>query len=155
MLSALGDATPDGIRCAVPVRPTRGPVQSALLALPACPLAVCAGRLCAGRLGSGRWMTGRGATSAAKTTAVLDALRPMMREVVLSGTASGVADRGEVCGKTSTAEFGGNTPPDAHGWFVGYRLGGPQGDIAFALLVEGGSSSSAAVAVTGALLGGL
>jgi cell division protein FtsI/penicillin-binding protein 2 len=87
--------------------------------------------------------------------AVLDALRPMMREVVLSGTATALGDRGEVYGKTGTAEFGTNTPPDAHGWFMGYQLAGPQGDIAFAVLVEGGQSSSAAVGVTDAFLGGL
>ena len=36
---------------------------------------------------------------------------------------------------------------------MGYQLGGPQGDIAFAVLVEGGQSSSTAVAVTDAFLG--
>ncbi|MGY1609066.1 penicillin-binding transpeptidase domain-containing protein [Geodermatophilus sp. SYSU D00700] len=87
--------------------------------------------------------------------AVLDQLRPMMRQVVLSGTATELGDRGEVHGKTGTAEFGSNTPPDAHGWFMGYQLAGPQGDIAFATLVEGGGSSSTAVAVTDAFLGGL
>jgi cell division protein FtsI/penicillin-binding protein 2 len=87
--------------------------------------------------------------------AVLDALRPMMRQVVLTGTATALADRGEVYGKTGTAEYGSNTPPDAHGWFMGYQLGGPQGDIAFAVLVEGGQSSSVAVAVTDAFLGAL
>jgi cell division protein FtsI/penicillin-binding protein 2 len=87
--------------------------------------------------------------------AVLDALRPMMREVVLSGTAKALAGHGEVYGKTGTAEFGSNTPPDAHGWFMGYQLGGPQGDVAFAVLVEGGQSSSTAVAVTDAFLGAL
>jgi cell division protein FtsI/penicillin-binding protein 2 len=86
---------------------------------------------------------------------VLDALRPLMRAVVTSGTASELADRGEVYGKTGTAEYGGNTPPDAHGWFMGYQLGGPAGDIAFAVLVEGGQSSAVAVGVTDALLGAL
>jgi cell division protein FtsI/penicillin-binding protein 2 len=86
---------------------------------------------------------------------VLESLRSMMREVVLSGTAKALAGRGDVYGKTGTAEFGSNTPPDAHGWFMGYQLGGPQGDIAFAVLVEGGQSSSTAVAVTNAFLGGL
>jgi cell division protein FtsI/penicillin-binding protein 2 len=83
---------------------------------------------------------------------VLDALRPMMRQVVLTGTARALAGRGEVYGKTGTAEFGSNTPPDAHGWFMGYRPGGPQGDLAFAVLVEGGQSSSTAVGVTDAFL---
>jgi cell division protein FtsI/penicillin-binding protein 2 len=86
---------------------------------------------------------------------VLDALRPMMRQVVLSGTAKALSGRGEVYGKTGTAEFGSNTPPESHGWFMGYRLGGPQGDIAFAVLVEAGRSSSAAVGVTDAFLGAL
>ncbi|RBY79710.1 penicillin-binding transpeptidase domain-containing protein [Blastococcus sp. TF02A-26] len=96
-----------------------------------------------------------GAAPAGPAPAVLDALRPMMREVVLSGTASALADRGEVYGKTGTAEFGQATPPESHGWFVGYQLAGPQGDIAFAVLVEAGQSSSAAVGVTDAFLGGL
>jgi cell division protein FtsI/penicillin-binding protein 2 len=96
-----------------------------------------------------------GPTPAAPDKAVLDALRPMMREVVLSGTATALTDRGEVFGKTGTAEFGTNTPPDAHGWFMGYQLRGPQGDLALAVLVEGGQSSSLAVGVTDAFLGGL
>jgi len=96
-----------------------------------------------------------GATPPGPQPQVLDPLRSMMREVVLSGTAKALAGRGEVYGKTGTAEFGSKTPPDAHGWFMGYQLGGPQGDIAFAVLVEGGQSSSTAVAVTGAFLGGL
>jgi cell division protein FtsI/penicillin-binding protein 2 len=96
-----------------------------------------------------------GPTPAGPGQPVLDALRPLMRQVVLSGTASALADRGEVFGKTGTAEYGNNTPPDSHGWFMGYQLAGPQGDIAFAVLVEGGQSSSTAVAVTDAFLGAL
>lgn len=96
-----------------------------------------------------------GAAPAGPGQAVLDQLRPMMREVVLSGTATGLADRGEVYGKTGTAEFGNNVPPDSHGWFVGYQLGGPQGDLAFAVLVEAGQSSSVAVTVADAFLAGL
>ncbi|SSC24984.1 Beta-lactamase/transpeptidase-like, partial [Klenkia terrae] len=96
-----------------------------------------------------------GAAPAGPGQAVLDQLRPMMRQVVLSGTATGLAGQGEVYGKTGTAEFGTNTPPDSHGWFVGYQLGGPQGDIAFAVLVEAGQSSSVAVQVADAVLGGL
>ncbi|TFV83492.1 penicillin-binding protein [Blastococcus sp. CT_GayMR16] len=96
-----------------------------------------------------------GAAPAGPGQQVLDALRPMMRQVVLTGTAKALADRGEVFGKTGTAEYGSNTPPDSHGWFMGYRLGGAQGDLAFAVLVEGGQSSSTAVAVTDAFLGAL
>jgi cell division protein FtsI/penicillin-binding protein 2 len=38
-----------------------------------------------------------------------------------------------VYGKTGTAEFGTANPPTTHAWFIGYR-----GDVAFAVLVEGG-----------------
>ena len=96
-----------------------------------------------------------GPAPAGPPAGVIDGLRPMMRQVVLSGTARALADRGEVYGKTGTAEYGTSTPPDAHGWFMGYQLDGPAGDIAFAVLVEGGQSSSAAVAVTDAFLAGL
>ena len=86
---------------------------------------------------------------------VLEAVRGLMRAVVESGTATELRDRGQVFGKTGTAEFGEKTPPDSHGWFTGFQLGGPQGDIAFATLVEGGQSSRVAVGVTDAFLGGL
>ncbi len=65
--------------------------------------------------------------------AVLDTLRPMMRAVVTSGTAAGVGFPPGVYGKTGTAEYGNGPHPPAHGWFIGY-----QGDLAFAVLVEGG-----------------
>ena len=55
----------------------------------------------------------------------------MMRAVVTSGTAAGVGFRAGVFGKTGTAEYG--TGTQSHGWFIGYR-----GDVAFAVLVEGG-----------------
>ena len=75
---------------------------------------------------------------------------------MLSGTATALADRGEVYGKTGHRRVRRrDTPPDSHGWFVGYQLGGPQGDIAFAVLVEAGQSSSVAVEVTDAFLGAL
>jgi Penicillin binding protein transpeptidase domain/NTF2-like N-terminal transpeptidase domain len=65
--------------------------------------------------------------------AILDTLRPMMRAVVTSGTAAGVGFPAGVYGKTGTAEYGTGNPPASHGWFIGYR-----GDMAFAVLVEGG-----------------
>ena len=65
--------------------------------------------------------------------AILLALRPMMRAVVTSGTAAGVGFPPGVYGKTGTAEYGTGPHPSAHGWFIGYR-----GDLAFAVLVEGG-----------------
>ncbi|MEV2275434.1 penicillin-binding transpeptidase domain-containing protein [Nocardiopsis sp. NPDC049922] len=65
-----------------------------------------------------------------------EAIRPMMRAVVTDGTASEAGFQGEVYGKTGSAEFGtadedGELP--THAWMVGY-----QGDVAFALVVEGG-----------------
>jgi cell division protein FtsI/penicillin-binding protein 2 len=86
---------------------------------------------------------------------VLDQLRPMMRQVALTGTARALAGFRAVYGKTGTAEFGNATPPQAHGWFMGYQLGGPQGDLAFAVLVEGGNTSTTAVDVTHAFLSAL
>ena len=65
--------------------------------------------------------------------AVLAALRPMMRAVVTSGTAAGVGFGPGVYGKTGTAEYLVGTHLRSHGWFIGYR-----GDLAFAVLVEGG-----------------
>ena len=65
--------------------------------------------------------------------AVLNSLRPMMRAVVTSGTAAGVGFGPGVYGKTGTAEYGSGPNPPSHGWFIGYR-----GDLAFAVLVEGG-----------------
>lgn len=75
----------------------------------------------------------------------LDQLRPMMREVVLSGTATQLRGSGEVAGKTGTAQFGDGT--HAHGWFVGYR-----GDVAFAVLITDAGASAPAVEVARSFL---
>jgi hypothetical protein len=64
---------------------------------------------------------------------ILNTVRPMMRAVVTSGTAANVGFQAGVFGKTGTAEFGSAQNPRAHAWFVGYR-----GNLAFAVLVEGG-----------------
>jgi hypothetical protein len=71
------------------------------------------------------------AKSHAISPAILGTLRPMMRAVVTSGTAAGVGFPPGVYGKTGTAQYG--TGAHSHGWFIGYR-----GDVAFAVLVEGG-----------------
>ena len=70
------------------------------------------------------------------TPKMLDALRPMMRLVVTSGTARDLDGSGDVRGKTGEAEFNGGS----HAWFAGYR-----GDMAFAALIVGGGSSEYAV----------
>jgi cell division protein FtsI/penicillin-binding protein 2 len=46
-----------------------------------------------------------------------------------------------VHGKTGTAEFGNANPPQTHAWFTGY-----QGDLAFAVVVEGGGFGAKAAA---------
>ncbi|HZT67746.1 MAG TPA: penicillin-binding transpeptidase domain-containing protein [Acidimicrobiales bacterium] len=66
--------------------------------------------------------------------ATQSALRDMMRAVVTGGTGTAANLPGvPVFGKTGTAEFGHDTPPQTHAWFIGFR-----GDLAFAVLVEGG-----------------
>jgi cell division protein FtsI/penicillin-binding protein 2 len=64
---------------------------------------------------------------------ILATLRPMMRAVVTIGTAAGVGFPSGVYGKTGTAEYGTGKHLQSHGWFIGY-----DGDVAFAVLVEGG-----------------
>lgn len=63
------------------------------------------------------------------------ALRGLMRGVVTDGTGGAMlgVPGGDVAGKTGTAEFGTESPPQTHAWFTGF-----QGDIAFAVLVEDG-----------------
>ena len=70
---------------------------------------------------------------------VLDNLRPLMRAVVTSGTATAISGRGEIYGKTGEAEVAGGS----HAWFVGYR-----DDLAFATLIVKGGGSEHAVAIT-------
>ncbi|HEX9624068.1 MAG TPA: penicillin-binding transpeptidase domain-containing protein, partial [Streptosporangiaceae bacterium] len=65
--------------------------------------------------------------------AILSTLRPMMHAVVTIGTAAGVGFPPGVYGKTGTAEYMVGTRTRSHGWFIGY-----DGDLAFAVLVEGG-----------------
>ena len=69
-----------------------------------------------------------------------------MRAVVTSGTATAIAGRGEVYGKTGEAEVSGGS----HAWFTGWR-----DDIAFATLIVHGGGSEHAVSVTDAFLANL
>jgi cell division protein FtsI/penicillin-binding protein 2 len=73
--------------------------------------------------------------------AVAAALRKLMPAVVTDGTAHAVRFPPGTAGKTGTAEYGSGAEPPAHSWFIGYR-----GDLAFAVIVEGGGAGSAVAA---------
>ncbi|MEO3790521.1 penicillin-binding transpeptidase domain-containing protein [Nonomuraea sp. B10E15] len=72
---------------------------------------------------------------------VVAALRKLMPAVVTDGTAHAVRFPAGTAGKTGTAEYGSGEEPPAHSWFIGY-----QGDLAFAVVVEGGGAGSAVAA---------
>lgn len=73
-------------------------------------------------------------TAPAIDPGVLTTLRGFMASVVQSGgTAAGAGLPSDVFAKTGTAEFGKANPPQTHAWFIGYR-----GNVAFAVIVEGG-----------------
>jgi cell division protein FtsI/penicillin-binding protein 2 len=55
---------------------------------------------------------------------------------VTEGTGTALAGvPGEPSGKSGTAEFGNQNPPETHAWFISFR-----GDVAIAVLVEGGEA---------------
>ncbi|MBC6460560.1 penicillin-binding transpeptidase domain-containing protein [Actinomadura sp. HBU206391] len=72
---------------------------------------------------------------------VVRALRDLMPAVVSEGTAAQVDFPPGVAGKTGTAEYGSGEDPPTHAWFIGYR-----GDLAFAVIVEGGGTGAEAAA---------
>ncbi|SDP60175.1 Cell division protein FtsI/penicillin-binding protein 2 [Pedococcus dokdonensis] len=111
-------------------------------------LAVLAGNVARGSTIAPALVTDPAVDGADRTPKELDAkvvgqLRTLMGEVVSSGTATVLRGTpgGTVRGKTGTAEFGSKNPPETHAWFVGY-----QGDVAFAVLVEQGSSGGSVAA---------
>ncbi|RAY13825.1 hypothetical protein DPM19_17970 [Actinomadura craniellae] len=73
--------------------------------------------------------------------AVARALRTLMPAVVSEGTAADVDFPSGTAGKTGTAEYGSGDDPPTHAWFIGYR-----GDLAFAVVVEGGGTGAGAAA---------
>ena len=74
--------------------------------------------------------------------AVQAALTDAMKQVVAGGTGTAAQVRNQIiAGKTGTAEFGSGDPPQTHAWFVGFR-----GDLAVAVLVEGGGVGGQAAA---------
>jgi cell division protein FtsI/penicillin-binding protein 2 len=80
-----------------------------------------------------------GPAAAALPPATADALRTMMRTTVTGGTANLLNASGVVSAKTGTAEVVVNGKVTTNGWMVGFR-----GDVAFAVVVEGGESGSKA-----------
>jgi Penicillin binding protein transpeptidase domain/NTF2-like N-terminal transpeptidase domain/Penicillin-binding Protein dimerisation domain len=99
----------------------------------------------AGAIDDGAWRSPRLVTNPAPPSSpphhldpvVTMTLRPMMAAVVRVGTAAHVGFPPGVFGKTGTAEFGGGRNPPSHAWFAGY-----QGDLAFAVIVEGGGTGA-------------
>jgi cell division protein FtsI/penicillin-binding protein 2 len=83
------------------------------------------------------------AVAAPLNPTVVTDLRQMMADVVSGGTGTpaAVAGKPQLSGKTGTAEFGSGNPPATHAWFIGF-----QGDVAFAVLVEGGGVGGAVAA---------
>jgi len=71
--------------------------------------------------------------------ATVAALRTFMRTTVTGGTAHVLAGNGAVAAKTGTAEVVQKGKVITNGWMVGYR-----GDVAFAVIVEGGASGAKA-----------
>lgn len=75
--------------------------------------------------------------------AVVAGVRTLLRSVVTDGTGSVLQDAGQVFAKTGTADYTDPTGVNrAHAWTVGYR-----GDIAFAVLLVAGSSSTRTTAI--------
>lgn len=65
----------------------------------------------------------------------------MMQAVVTSGTAKPAGLPAGTAGKTGTAEYGSGPNLPTHAWFMGFR-----GDVAFAVVVEGGGFGAKAAA---------
>lgn len=78
-----------------------------------------------------------GAAASPLPAATVAALRTFMRTTVTGGTAKVLSGSGTVAAKTGTAEVVANGKVTTNAWMAGYR-----GDVAFAVIVEGGESGS-------------
>jgi cell division protein FtsI/penicillin-binding protein 2 len=78
-----------------------------------------------------------GAAASPLPAATVAALRTFMRTTVTGGTAKVLAGNGAVAAKTGTAEVVVKGKVTTNAWMAGYR-----GDVAFAVIVEGGESGS-------------
>lgn len=107
--------------------------------------------LVAAAVGSGTWRPPslllnpserQRAAAAPVTPRIASELRTLMRAVVTSGTGTAANLPGApVFGKTGTAEFGSGSPPPTDAWFIGFR-----GEMAFAVVVQGGGVGGAVAA---------
>jgi cell division protein FtsI/penicillin-binding protein 2 len=108
------------------------------LAMATVAASVDAGRFHPVRLNAGA--AGKGSQPLALDRQVIAGLRAMMDAAVTSGTATGVGLPAGTHAKTGTAEFADSpTPRTVYAWLVGYR-----GDIAFAVMVVGGTQGGPA-----------
>ena len=96
----------------------------------------------AATVAEGRWRAPRLVSTDPKSAAdppgsrEVATLRTLMRKVVTEGTGTALAGvPGDPSGKSGTAEFGNENPPETHAWFISFR-----GDVAIAVLVEGGEA---------------
>jgi cell division protein FtsI/penicillin-binding protein 2 len=96
----------------------------------------------AATVADGRWRAPRIVASDPKQAGArvdedeIATLRTLMRSVVTQGTGTALAAvPGAPSGKSGTAEFGTENPPETHAWFIAFR-----GDVAIAVLVEGGEA---------------
>ncbi|MEV1178466.1 penicillin-binding transpeptidase domain-containing protein [Nonomuraea sp. NPDC049784] len=82
---------------------------------------------------------------------VKEKLHEMMAAVVSKGTAKAAGLPAGTHGKTGTAEYGTGDDLNTHAWFMGFK-----GDVAFAVVVEGGGAGGKVAApVAAAFLKGL
>jgi cell division protein FtsI/penicillin-binding protein 2 len=143
----LGEAPRLALRAATAKVPAPGDAVAAAASMigqaeiVASPLAIAG---VAGTVAAGRWRAPRLLRSDPRRAGEplpperTRTLRELMRSVVTSGTGTALAAvPGEVSGKSGTAEFGTGDPPPTHAWFIAFR-----GDVAMAVLVEGGRSGS-------------
>lgn len=135
------------------VPPTEGPVDAAAASigqgrLQVSPLGMAG---VAATVAAGTWRAPRVVTDPAPAAVAeqplgpgeAETLRSLMRGVVTGGTGEALAGLpgGEVFAKTGTAEYGTEVPPRTHAWVIGF-----QGDLAFAVFVEGGESGGGVAA---------
>ena len=134
-LAALGGSMPDPTGATERAAATIGQGK-----VTASPLAMAT---VAGAVGAGTWNPSKlvldpppraGEAARPLDPAITASLRTLMGDVVANGTGTDAAVSGrDVAGKTGTAEFGDGENPPTHAWFVGFS-----GDLAFAVVVEGG-----------------